>query len=798
MVRHYLKIAFRNLFKYKTQSTISIFGLAIGFMAFLLGGYWYYWEHRFDTFHPASSHTYAITTSGLSRSADGSEADLNQLHVSAEKEFRTYPEIEKVCHANIQLIRADDKMQQWMGLEADSVFFDLFQCDLIEGTYRQIPFNGQFVLLTQTMATTLFGNQSCVGQVVKLSSEVSFTVAGVMKNYPQNSDFKFDYINLAIPKRNSVKRQVTYVKIYQHADVDKLRQKIEAYRMEEEDTEWSQYSQWRFHLRTLPDVHLRCSPELNARFRNINILATAGALTFISALMNLLVLFIGQQQRKVRYTLTFTTMGASFKSLIGKNLIELSLLLLLAFVLSMALFELVFPFYLEYTKLQPESISIFHRYVQTISGKEAIQASFILYPVSVGMFLSVSLFPIIGLLKRKRHATSGLLRNGLIAGQIFIGGLFILISLVFYSQYRFMNQTDKGFVTDHIWQMNLGFDASYHQDCTPLIASLLESPFIEDVTALHRPIISPDGLYYCTYISHLPIEGRDTESKEEDDCVVVNKNFLSFFGMKMKEGEWIANEGAEDIVVNETGARQLNIPALTGRTLQSSAEGSKTEKLRRISGILADYYYCPMQFPIKKVFFRSLSYAEMGKNYMGPQFFYLKIRPENQKKALEHARKVYSNYEKGEIEPEQQFIYLPEIMDALDRPEKMMFRIFLLLGSLCILISSFGIYSLVALSTEQRKKEIAIRKVNGALFRDILRIFLKEYLWLALIGNAVALPLGYLFLSYWLETYAYHTSLSAGHFLLVFLLSCLLVIFSVARQVICAVRQNPAEVIKSE
>lgn len=137
MIRSYLKITCRNLLKYKAQNILSIIGLSIGFIAFLLGGYWYYWEHHFDSFHPQSEHTYALTTTGIFKTADGLEGELNQIHQLAEKEIIAFPEIAKVCHVSDVKYEADGKERSWIGMAVDSTFFDIFQCRMIEGNYHK-------------------------------------------------------------------------------------------------------------------------------------------------------------------------------------------------------------------------------------------------------------------------------------------------------------------------------------------------------------------------------------------------------------------------------------------------------------------------------------------------------------------------------------------------------------------------------------------------------------------------------------------------------------------------------------
>ena len=164
MIQHYFKIACRNLLKHKVQNILSIVGLSIGFTAFLLGGYWHYWEYHFDSFHPQSSRTYALTTTGIFKTADGSVGELNQIHQMVEKDLVTFPEIAKVCHVSKVKYEFEKDTKSWIGMKIDSTFFDIFQCKLIEGSYYKVPFNVNHVILTQKMANFYFGDSSCVGK----------------------------------------------------------------------------------------------------------------------------------------------------------------------------------------------------------------------------------------------------------------------------------------------------------------------------------------------------------------------------------------------------------------------------------------------------------------------------------------------------------------------------------------------------------------------------------------------------------------------------------------------------------
>ena len=98
MLSHYVKVSFRELLKYRTQSIVSIIGLAVGFTAFILGGYWLWWETHFDNFHPEADRLYCLTTEGLVKRANGTQSDLDQLHINDREElFKLLPEIEVSC-----------------------------------------------------------------------------------------------------------------------------------------------------------------------------------------------------------------------------------------------------------------------------------------------------------------------------------------------------------------------------------------------------------------------------------------------------------------------------------------------------------------------------------------------------------------------------------------------------------------------------------------------------------------------------------------------------------------------------
>ena len=138
------------------------------------------------------------------------------------------------------------------------------------------------------------------------------------------------------------------------------------------------------------------------------------------------------------------------------------------------------------------------------------------------------------------------------------------------------------------------------------------------------------------------------------------------------------------------------------------------------------------------------------------------------------------------------------LVDEINRPDAVIFAIFGLVALISLIITFCAINALVSLSAEQRQREMAIRKINGAVFRDILMLFAREYLGLVVIANLLAVPIGYLIMRWWYESYAYHTDLSLWIFVMVFVVTCLIVIFSIFGEIRRVIKVNPAEVIKAE
>jgi ABC-type antimicrobial peptide transport system permease subunit len=176
---------------------------------------------------------------------------------------------------------------------------------------------------------------------------------------------------------------------------------------------------------------------------------------------------------------------------------------------------------------------------------------------------------------------------------------------------------------------------------------------------------------------------------------------------------------------------------------------------------------------------------------------YVRVDPEDEQAALAAIREVFKkHYREGD--KESPLLTMEEIFRQLSTSERASLRLFALLAGICILISAFGIYAISYSNIEQRRKEIAVRKVMGASTGDVIRMFLLEYVGIAVIANALFLPLAWLFIRTWLEQFPYRTTLPVWLYALVFLFTTLLIGITILYQTIRAASANPAKTIKTE
>ena len=647
MLSHYVKVSFRELLKYRTQSIVSIIGLAVGFTAFILGGYWLWWETHFDNFHPEADRLYCLTTEGLVKRANGTQSDLDQLHINDREElFKLLPEIEVSCSFNHLsfTLKQDNEAINLHGMESEQSFFDLFRADFIEGTHQGVIPDGSSVILTERTAHKLFGTTNCIGKEVVLDNNLRPSVVGIIRNYPDNTDLLFDFLLIRTPHPNHVKRMTTYVRLQKNANVANVRNKLAHYKSHAEN-KWDreQVKNWKINLLTASEVHLRCHPELTDRIRNIHILALAGTMAFLSALINLLVLFIGQQQRKQQKNRTYLCIGASTTSMITKSFIELALPLIIAFLISFCLIESIYPYYESYTTWH--RYGIYENVSRHLSRTSLLGNTLSLAGICMLVFLLICYYPIRNLLEHKIQKPA-LFKQGLIIVQIFIGSLFFITSIGLFRQLHFILSKDKGIDYERVIQVDLGYDTSFQTDLSVLKPEMTNHPYVEEVTYTcgNAPVFTEQGDWYGSFYSYFCFDPNEAEPNSYNSVIVADKDFFSFFKLQLKAGSWPTDATPYSYMVNATCLQTLGYTDLLERPIYIKGQASQA----RVCGVIKDYLYAPMQYPILPLFFTTYE-NPMVKDFERPYLIYVRYAKGHKKEVLEHLHEITSQNVYGAV-----------------------------------------------------------------------------------------------------------------------------------------------------
>jgi ABC-type antimicrobial peptide transport system permease subunit len=349
-----------------------------------------------------------------------------------------------------------------------------------------------------------------------------------------------------------------------------------------------------------------------------------------------------------------------------------------------------------------------------------------------------------------------------------------------YLQMNYVESITAGTMTkndkENIFEINL-----YHSLISPhadnIIQKFKTNPAIEEMLLSNGNIVNDRTMTMLMY---------EDKTLDFDNLNVLwtGQNYAQFTKTKILEGRFF-EANSNETVVNETAKKLLGKENVIGEILHTYDKTAFT-----IVGVVEDVLTLDASTGIKATFIMPTNDNNRG------NMVYAKITPAKKSETKEYIMKTIREYLPATIE--YKVSTLDERISDAAGITRIFFKLVFLFAGISIVISLFGIYSSVLLATERRRKEVAIRKINGAGLGDIIRLFLRKYLYILAIAAVPSFAVVYIAVGKWLETYVYRISVSFATFALIFItLNCLL-IFTVIYQLIKTARLNPAQVVKSE
>lgn len=787
MIKHCLKIAIRNLVKYKVQSAVSILGLAVGFVCFSLSLYWIHYEMTYDHFRQDADRIYMVRTNDEYTEGKISTRVPYSLAAYLAQHF---PDIAVAApfHLISERISVNDKYQDAVFSSADSAWMNLMDIRIIKGNRNfMLPKDNAEIAITEEAAKKWLRTEDPIGKEVKMLRRTK-KICAIVQAENRHTNFPFDFIGN--PELGKTWWYITWsilIKVKPDTDIEELESKINANLPAElkQVTLTRKTGIERIILTPLSKLHyakdFRDDKEAGITFQYIIYFSIAGILIITCALINYLTLFINRMRVRQREMTLRMIHGANIRSLVSLLTVEFLLLLACAVTTGFLLIEICFPSFIELTGID--------------TAKSSLYGEAFLF---IGLISLIILTAIIGLLyilyHRSLHlslryntgrSTGTQLRRGSIVLQLFVCLSFIGCTVLINQQLDYLRHRDLGLKIKNRGSFSVMGDMDY----TPLIRKIKELPMITEV-------MQPD---YYPIVSQLTAIGQFDNWEGLDipiDTPVPVKLFLGkedffrFYDITLLAGEWLDDLSTnEDIIINESLARRMGWSpqeAIGKHIIQSYITYT-------IVGVVKDCHYGAPTLPIPHTGFLVGEQMGLMQRSAGILFKYKEGTWNECRKALEH---LYQT----ECSPENilRLNSEEEVYNNYLRSEEMLTRLLSFASLVCILTAMFGIYSLVTLTCEQRRKEIAIRKVNGATVWSILFLFFREYLIMLCIAALFAFPITYVIIKQWILNYVRQVSISPLPFILILIGLALTVIAGISWRVWKAANENPAEVIKNE
>lgn len=772
MIQHYFKIAFRNILKYKTQSIISILGLAVGFTCFALANLWIHYEMTYDAYHEGADRMYIL----CKESVFGVNGYSTSMPYPASTLLKNdFPEVEATCAytrwGQETDVKADGRVVRTCEMQADSCFMNMFNISVLSGS-MDFMYSDEKIALTEDVAMRLFGSVDVLGKEVKNYNDDTRTVCAILANLNHSNvtfgcwgqgeyfrKWQNDWYNGSFE---------IIIKLRKGTDPIAFQRKLAANETKADPRDPHGVFE-NIRLIPLDEYHYSSINRYKSfQFYYLILFSVAGALVILCSLFNYLSLFITRMRIRSREIELRKVCGSSIGGVVILLFIEYLYIILLSGILGMALVEMALPAF---------------KKMSGVSGN--IYGESLLYFVGI---LLLSLFLLVPFAIRRSHIRNTgnkyMLRKVSIAFQLAIGLLVTFCIIVMMKQIYYLTNTDLGWERKNIASINLLYP---DKDFETIADKIKQFSCTKEVITGHCCLLPKSSGFSQSFKNW---DGKEDGMKSIDMLSLWNcEKIVSFYNLQLLEGEMVKPTETNKIMINESAVKALGMSEPIGKKLYLD------NRAWTLTGIIKDFHITAPTEPVPPYTLITEDILKNSGFSIGKGQILIKFHDGKWKELKNRIDSIFT-YEYPEVR--YKLYNTEEEYTGYLKSEDALIKLLSFIAIVCMLIAAFGIFSLVTLSCEQRRKEIAVRKVNGAAIKDILLMFVKEYMLLLIIASVIAFPVGYVLMKRWLENYVEQTVISAWIYFAIFGGIMIVIFACIGWRVWQAARQNPAEVIKSE
>ena len=800
MFFHYVRTAWRNLIKQKIHALTNIGGLAIGLACFILIFLYVQYEFSYDRFYEDDDRIYRVIQRWAGNDFLGKDYLAATPAGLAATLLDKFPE---VSHATTiererRLLENQDESYFEFGYRVDDQFFEVFPHNFLMGESKTSLDYEESIILTKSFAEKVFGNENPMGKYLTYENNKRYQISGVIEDLPDNSSFEYSYITNIKQSNDYIRDQnfeekwysssfFTYFRMLEGTDSGQLQGKLQALLDKVSEGNNPFPFQVSYLVQPLSQIYLESRAaedlEVKGNRKYISLLSLIGICVLLLACINYMNLMLARSIKRAKEIGLRKAVGAIrgqlFGQFIGESLFTSFFALLLAIIITYYLY--------------PSFGNLLERPLKFDLFSNSYLLPFLISLLLVVGILSGSYPAIIMSSLHPAQVLKGKVKGGfsklnvqrvLIIFQYVTSIVLIIASIVIYSQLQFIQEKDLGYNKEHIVTIPVLEERAHERIDLDVLKNEWQS--YPSVLGYTMSSSLPTNIDASSIINYDYSKGGEQEEGVSIYRVRVDYDFLDLYDIPLAAGRNFSRSYASDTlessIINETAAKSLGWTpeqALGKTFLDGDVD-------RRIVGVVKDFHMHSLHMNIEPLMML------LNDEYYG--VISVKISPNNLRESigfLESSIKKYSNYP-------FEYTFLDEEFDQLYKSDIRLGRMLGFFTILSILIASMGLFGLAAFSTEQRTKEIGIRKVLGAEVDKIILLLSKDFLKMVFVGFILAIPIVWYAMDVWLSDFAYRIEMEWWMFGVAGLTAIGIALFTISSQTLKAAFSDPIKSLKDE
>ncbi|HSF46453.1 MAG TPA: ABC transporter permease [Chitinophagaceae bacterium] len=818
MLRNYLKLASRNLWKHRVFSAINIVGLAIGIAACLLILQYVSFELSYDQFNKNADNIYRVVNDRYQNNKLIQHGTITYSGVSTAMQ-NDYPEI--VNHTRVLpqgeriIINAESnvKISGQKGFAVEQSFLDMFDYAFVSGKPASALKEPRSIAISVSLARALFKTRNIdagtiLGTSVRLQSDgAPFTITGVFEDVPLNSHLQFDFLtsyNTVYEGWQEAKYNFTisdfwhYIQLKPGTDVKKLASKLPAFSEKYFQGNKVSGSVEKFYLQPLSEAHLYSDFEYEIGKTGSGTvvwgLFVISLFIICIAWVNYVTLTTARSVDRAREVGIRKVIGGTKMQLITQFMTESVLINLVSILLALVIVLIMQP---SFNDLLQNELSLSYIFTRGLSGYSilftliAIILTGIIVSGLYPSFVLSSFQPILVLKGKLSSGKKGVaFRKGLVIGQFSITVVLIVCSIVVIQQLKYINNKDLGFNMDQVLLVK------------PPVLTEWDSSFIGRMNSFKESIKQLASVKGAASSWNVPggdigrsFNVRQASAASETKITVrhsgIDYDFMNVYGIKLLAGRNFTPTDhnpdfskLQNLIINATASKMLGFNSYEEALGKTIVRGDEEWT---VVGVVADHHQKSLQHVLEPIIFMPA--------YSTNSTISVKLNPENTGSTIAAIEKIYLQYFPGNL---FEYSFLDERFNRQYQNEQLFGKAFSVFAVLAIMIACLGLFGLVIYSTIQRTKEIGIRKVLGASAKSIVVLLCRDFLALVIVAAFIAFPIAWWMMNRWLNDFAFKIDISWQVFAFAGILALLIAFFTVSLQAIRAANSNLVNSLRTD